>query len=211
MNTKQWSGKWIYLFEFYIYAFNCNIVTMVLCFLCSLCFNDYFILLNILCKYYASYASHIYIYISYRWSRQDSSWLCLSIGRHVLWIQVPTPVQLMLPHFWQVKWGVIINIQWHRGGELPRQQQILWCRNSRNWQIQYNYLYVAMYISWERISYLGLVLVHGIHLYHWYFWQQVHIPWVLQNGFKSGKARIDFKVSQMFRKVYESFYGIVQP
>ena len=47
------------------------------------------------------------------------------MGRHILWIQVPTPIQLMLTHGWQVKLGVIIKILWHQDGERPRQQLVL--------------------------------------------------------------------------------------
>ena len=104
---------------YYIPLFNCIVVMVVLCILWLYCFNGDTMLLTFICNFNASYVYNIYIYHD-RWSRQDSSTLCLYMGRHIFWIQVTQPVQIMLPHCWQVKWSVIIKIQWQQDEKRQR-------------------------------------------------------------------------------------------
>ena len=133
VNINQQTGKWINIFEFCIYPFVCIIFMMVLFFLWFSCFyDDYMILiiLNILCKYYASYYSNIYIlhFVPFwnktfpdRQSIQHSSCWFLSIGRKIFWSNVPKYIQSLLPHCRQIQWGVFINSWWHQYGDRPIQ------------------------------------------------------------------------------------------
>ena len=114
VNSKQLAGKLFNIFEFYKHAFISIIIVLVLFFLCFSYFCYYYMLLMIiiiLCKYYASCDSHINILhfvtlwnqnVPDRWSIQDSSWLCLSMGIKTFCVNVTTTIQFVLPYGGQI-------------------------------------------------------------------------------------------------------------
>ena len=110
INPKQRAGKWLNIFEFYIHEFIFIILIMILFLLWfSYIYDDHmlFVIIIIICKYYAVYDSFINILhfvplwnlnLPDRISRQERSWLCLSMRRQIFWIKYPTHIQLILPH-----------------------------------------------------------------------------------------------------------------
>ena len=103
INTKQWAGKRLNIFEFYIHKCFCIIFIMVLL---SLWFSFFmmiilFLWFSLSWKFYASYDYHINIQHfvplwnkknPYRRSIQERRLLCLSMGSQIFFNNVPSAV-----------------------------------------------------------------------------------------------------------------------
>ena len=107
-------------FGYYIHILNCIIVTMVLCFSWLSYSNDDTAILTILCNYYASYASHIYIFSLIDESESKVvGYLCLWEGKisGSKFLHLFNSCYHMVGRSSEVSF---INIQWHQYGKCLR-------------------------------------------------------------------------------------------
>ena len=189
---------------------NCIIVMVVLCILLLSLFNNDIIILNILCKCYASCAYHIYILILIdEADRTEVGYVCLWEGT-----------------YYGSKFLQLFNSWYHmvgRSSEVPlsgfsdiKMENVKY--NNRCYDVSMQGIEITKTRTYQEVC---IYPEREFFLYDWY-WSMAYtciinptnegyiFPKFSKTVFKSGESIIDYRVSLLFRKIYEHFYKLVQ-